>query len=128
MFSCRVAYGCYVLGGIDVGLGKAVGNGFESKGREAVERVGTSGFEKAFVVELRVNKSDMKASEGLCGLELGRGYKLHGASLLWPWNPYFCFALDRHTTQLKMGCWIVFMIEVAFFSFIGQECQERSRV
>jgi hypothetical protein len=62
MFSCRVAYGCYVLGGIHVGLGKAVGNGFESKGREAVERVGTSGFEKAFVVELSVNKSDMKAS------------------------------------------------------------------
>jgi hypothetical protein len=107
------------LGGIHVGLGKAVGNGFESKGREAVERVGTSGFEKAFVVELSVNKSDMKASvvEDFGHLEHGVYVALswEGASLLWPWNPYFCFALDRHTTTLKMGWWIVFMIELAFF-------------
>jgi len=50
------------LGGFDVGLGKAVGNGFESEGGEAVERVGTSGFEEAFAVELSVDKGDMKAS------------------------------------------------------------------
>jgi hypothetical protein len=51
------------LGGFDVGVGKAVGNGFESKGGEAVEGVGTSGLEKAFMVELSVDKCDMKASE-----------------------------------------------------------------
>jgi hypothetical protein len=32
------------------------------EGGEAVERVGTSGFEDAFMIELSVDKCDMKAS------------------------------------------------------------------
>jgi hypothetical protein len=51
------------LGGFGVGLRKAVGNGFESKRGEAVKRVGASGFEEAFMVELGIDKCDMKASE-----------------------------------------------------------------
>jgi hypothetical protein len=35
----------------------------ESKGGEAVEGVGTSGFEMAFMVELSIDEGDMKASE-----------------------------------------------------------------
>jgi len=51
------------LGGLDVGLRKAVGNGFESERGEAVQRVGAPGFEEAFMVELGVDKCNMKASE-----------------------------------------------------------------
>ena len=56
------AQGRNVLGGIGIGLRKAVGYCCESEGGKAVERVGTSGFQETFAVELCVDESDMKSS------------------------------------------------------------------
>lgn len=63
MFFGGFAQGGDVLGGVGVGLRKAVGNGCELEGGKAVERFGiTLGFQETFVVELCVDESDMKAS------------------------------------------------------------------
>lgn len=52
-----------VLGAILIQSGKAVGNGFESEVGEALDRVGSSGFEEAVVIEFSVDEGDEEASE-----------------------------------------------------------------
>lgn len=57
------AEGRDVLGCVDIGRLETIGNGFELKGGETVEGVGTPGLEQASVVELCVDEGNMKASE-----------------------------------------------------------------
>ncbi len=62
------AEGRDVLGGVDIRRREAVWNGFELEGGKAAEGVGTSGFQQASMIELCVNKGDVKAFmvEELC--------------------------------------------------------------
>ena len=61
-FAGGVAQRWNVLCGVDVSRREAIGNGFETKGRETIEGVRASGLEQTFVIELCVDEGDMEAS------------------------------------------------------------------